>query len=402
MRRKILSSLLPLFVLVRAASAQLPSHFQEVEAARSRDCVPVLARLDALDQQLAPLAQHSQRLLAIAQAIALEDRGVMDSLHVSDPVENEVHDWFVRDGELAEQYVADPSQELLDQRTAGRDAVKQTVTEALDSVQAHANRTIEATGDLRAKVGSCTGAVFLRPVVLEACATSGPSPVCEEARDTTTRNGPFRFVDSAEALWGLQELRAWSAPGPLQVDPNGQLAGARTTGLTRTANVVVSVTFRPLLRRWTDMTEAEAQRARTLTDSLGFGAGQPDFVFVPALAIDASLPSPLDEETRYLFHFGEPQDAEIVWAADANTGSNVDGIVPLTLEQLRRLQAGDALALTAVHETADGTNEAVFSIELTTLNQARSVGTLLGYMAQQLPADLATLLSPDSTDTTPN
>lgn len=402
MRRQILPALLPLFLLAQPATAQLPSHFQDVETARSRDCVPVLTRLSDLDEQLAPLAQRSQRLLAIGQAIALEDHSVVDSLHVSDPVEKQVQDWFTRDGELAQQYVEHPSPQLLEQRAAGRDAIKKAVSEALDSVQTRADRTIDATGDLRSKVGDCSGAVLLRPVVQQACATSGSSPVCQAARDTTVKNGPFRFVDSAEELWGIQEFRAWSAPGPLQVDPNGQLAGARTTGLTRAANVVVSVTFRPLLRRRTDLTAAETERARALTDSLGFGASHPDFVFLPALAIQASLPTALDEETRYIFHFGEPENALIVWAGDANTGSNLDGVVPLTMPQLRRLQAGDALNLTALRAKDDGTNEAVFSIELTSLNQAKSVSGLLGYMAQQLPADLAQLLPPDSASTTSN
>lgn len=386
----------------RPAAAQVPSHFGDVEDARSRDCVPVLARLGDLDEQLAPLAQKSQRLIAIAQAIAVEDRSVIDSLHIADPVEKQVRDWFTQDGELAQQYVASPSQALLDQRSARRDAIKQTVSQALDSVQAQADRTIDATGDLRAQVGSCSGAVLLRPVVLQTCATAGPSPVCDAARDTTTKNGPFRFVDTPEELWGIQEFRAWSAPTPLQVDANGQLAGARTTGLTRDANVVVSMTFRPLLRRRTDMTDAEAERARMLADSLGFGASHPDFVFVPALAIQASLPSALDDESRYIFHFGEPESAEIVWAGRANTGSNLDGVVALTMPQLRRLQSGDALSLTALREKEDGTNEAVFSIELTSLNQAKSVDALLGYMAQQLPDDLAQLLPPDTTDTTSN
>ncbi len=405
MRRQILRSLLTLLLLGLAtghAAAQVPSHFGDVEAARSRDCVPVLARLGDLDQRLAPLARTSQRLIAIAQAIALEDRSVVDSLHVSDPVEKQVHDWFARDSELAQQYVASPSQALLDQRSAGRDAIKQVVSRALDSVQTQADSTIDATGDLRAQVGSCSGAVFLRPVVLQACATSGPSPVCEAARDTATKNGPFRFVDTPDELWGIQEFRAWSAPSPLQVDANGQLAGARTTGLTRNGNVVVSVTFRPLLRRRTDMTDAEAERARVLTDSLGFGASHPDFVFVPALAIQASLPSALDDETRYILHFGEPESAEIVWAAKANTGSNLDGVVALTMPQVRRLQAGDPLSLTALRANDDGTNEAVFSLELTSLNQVKSVSALLGYMAQQLPDDLAQLLPPDSTSTTSN
>jgi hypothetical protein len=387
--------------LVRPVSAQMPGHLEAVELARSRDCVPVLSRLDALDRQLAPLAERSQRLLAIGQAIVLEEREVMDSLRVSDPVEAKVKEWFVADGALAERYVAQPNPQILEQRTVGRDSIKALVTEALDSVQAQANRVVEATGSLRTEAGSCTGAVFVRSAVLEACATSGPSPVCDAAKDSTTQNGPFRFVASAEDLWGLQEFRAWSAPGPLQLGGDGQLGGARTAGLTRAGNVVVSVTFRPVLRQRTDMTDAEAARARVLTDSLGFGTGHPDFVFLPGLAIQASLPVALDEETRYIFHFGEPEDADILWAAPANTHAVLQGVVQLSVSQLAKLQAGSPITLTAIRPNDQGQNDAVYSIELTSLNQGRSVSQLLGYMAQQFPADLTRLVPPDSASAAP-
>jgi hypothetical protein len=398
-RRQILLAILSVFVLGRPVLAQIPSHFEDVELARSRDCVPVLARLDDLNQQLAPLAEQSQRLLAIAQAIAIEDRTVVDSLHASDPLEKQIRNWFAHDEDLAQQYLAHPGQGLIDQRTAAKDSIKGTVSHALDSLQARADTIVDATGDLRTKAGSCSGAIFVRPAVLQACQTSGPSPVCAAARDTTTKNGPFRFVDSADMLWEVQDFRAWSAPGPLEVDDSGQLGGARTAGLTRTGNIVVSVTFRPLLRRRDEMSAAEAKSARILTDSLGFGASHPDYIFLPALAIEASLPVALGDETRYLFHFGDPQDPDIVWSAKANTGSNVQGVVALGPGQLARLEAGDALNLTAVRDTAGATGKSgpVFSIELTSLNQAKAVSSLLGYMAQQFPSDLVQILPPDST-----
>lgn len=383
--------LLAVGLFAHGASAQTPEDFAAVELARSRDCVGVLARVRALDTQLAPLAERSERLLAIGQAITLEEREVIDSLRATDPLEAEVRAWFVADGELAEQYVAQPSPALVEQRAAAKDSIELAVRQALEGLQAEADSILVATGTLTAEAGRCAGAVFLRPTVLEACRTT-QSPVCEAASDTVRQAADYRFVDSAEDLWGIQELRAWSAPGPIQVTQTGQLGGARTVGLTRTANVVVTAAFGPRLRRRADLTVAEAERTAALNDSLGFGGTRADIVFTPSLVVQATLPEALGGESRYILHFGEPDEADILWAADANTGVPIERVIDLGPARLAKLQAGEPLLLTALRPTETGASEAVYSIELTSLNQGTATSALVGYMAQQLESDLAQLI----------
>jgi hypothetical protein len=386
------------------ATAQLPSDFEAVELARSRTCVEVLARVDELDTRLAPLAERSQRLIAIAQAIALEEREVMDSLRVTDPLEADVRAWFVADGELAQRYLASQSPDVVAQRSAARDTIRQRVARELESVQIRADSMIAATGALGSESGRCTGAVLLRPAVLEQCATV-TSPVCDAARDSTAQPGRYRIVESAEVLWGLQELRAWSAPGPIQVLPNGQLGGARTVGLTRTANIVVTLVFGPLVRRRVDLTAAETERLLAIADSLGFGAEHPDLMVVPSLVVQATLPEPLGGESRYMLHFGLPESADVLWATGAGTGAALEGIVELGPARLARLLGGEQLFLTALRPTETGVNEAVYTIELTFINQGPATTALAQYMAQRLGSDLAQLVPPatpaagDSTST---
>ncbi len=394
-------ALCPLATQAQDSTDQLPSSFEALELARSRTCVEVLARVGVLDAQLTPVAERSQRLLGIGQAIALEEREVMDSLRVSDPLEAEVRAWFVADGELAQRYIAAPSPALLEQRSAARDSIGQRVVRELETLQARADSMIAAAGTLGAESGRCSGAVFVRPAVLEACATS-TSPVCDAARDSTIQSGPFRFVESAEVLWGLQELRAWSVPGPIQVLATGQLGGARTVGLTRAANVVVTVAFGPLMRRREDLTQAETQRWSAIADSLGFGTDHPDLLFIPSLAVQATLPDALGGETRYMLHFDLLEAADVLWIADAGTGQSVEGIVELGPARLARLLGNEPLMWTALRPTASGENEPVYSIELTSLYQDRATTTLAQYMAQQLAADLAQLMPPGSQTPAPD
>jgi hypothetical protein len=215
--------------------------------------------------------------------------------------------------------------------------------------------------------------------------------VCDAARDSSAQNR-YRFVESAEVLWGLQELRAWSAPGRIQLLPTGQLGGARTVGLTRTANVVVTLAFGPQIRRRDDLTATETARLGAITDSLGFGAGLPEIFIVPSLAVQATLPDALGGETRYILHFGLPEAPEILWVAEAGTGAPIEGAIELGPARLARLIANEPLSLTALRPTETGENEPVYSIELTSLNQGNATATLAQYLAQGLTNDLSQLL----------
>jgi hypothetical protein len=392
----IAAALSALAVLTAApASAQVPANLEAIELARSGECVDVLGRLEALDVNLAPLAERSRRLLGIADAIALEDDAIVDSLDASDPVEAAVRAWFEADASFAARHLATPTPELEQERAAAREAIKTTVTEALTAVQTEADAVIEATGDLTEQSSRCAGAVLVRSAVLESChATS--SPVCDAARDSATVSGPYRFVGSAAELWDRHELRAWTAPGPIGVMPTGELGGGRTVGTTRIGNVVVSVAFAPWLQERSGLSPEAAERVRVLTDSLGFGSAHPDVIYVPSLAIRATLPQALDGESGYLFHFGDPEEADVVWIATADSGAPVEGIVPLAPSHLARLRAGEPITLTAIREAGDGQTDALYAIELTSINQSPAVVALLGYMANQLAGDLARLMPPDN------
>lgn len=112
--RTAIAALAALTLAAPAAAQEetIPSGLVAYELERSRTCVDVLARLADLDEQLAPLAERSQRLLAIAEAVALEDERVMEELDRGDPTELEVHEWFTRDRELAQRYVATLAEEI--------------------------------------------------------------------------------------------------------------------------------------------------------------------------------------------------------------------------------------------------------------------------------------------------
>jgi hypothetical protein len=378
-----------LIALASPAAAQIPVDFGTVETARSRDCVGILNQVEVLDAQLAPFVDRSQRLLAIGQVVALEEREAMDSLRISDPLEARVHAWFVADGELAQRYIAAPDSSILVQRSIAKDSVEAALGRELEALQAQADSVIATTGTLGQEAGNCSGAVFIRPAVLESCQAT-VSGLCDAARDSVLVPG-FRFVESADVLWGIQELRAWTAPTALQVTPTGQLGGARTVGFTRASNVVVTVAFGPRLRRRTDLTIAEAARSAALTDSLGFGSTHPEVVFTPSLAIQASLPSALGGESRYILHFGPPEQADILWAGEAGTGADIEGVVDLGPNRLEKLMASEQLMLTALRPSDTG-DEPVFSIELSSLNQGPASSALVGYMNAQLGADLAQIL----------
>jgi hypothetical protein len=268
------------------------------------------------------------------------------------------------------------------------------VTTAIDAVQAEADVILEATGDLRDQAPRCEGAVLVRSAVLETCGASS-SEVCATARDTTARAAPYRFVESGEALWGIQELRAWTAPTPFQL-AGGQLGGGRTLGVTRTGNLIVTLGFGPLLQPRSALQPEPSEARLALGDTRGFGGAHPDVVYVPALTLHATLPDALDEESSYLLHFGTPEEADMIWSASAGTGANVEAIVPLAPSHLVRLASGDPLTLTAVRDTEPGEADALYAIELTSINQATAVQALVGYMAGQLAADLERLIPPDS------
>jgi len=375
------------------AQDALPDGLAQLEIERSRSCVDILSRLDALDQELGPLAERAQRLMAVGQAIVLEDERVLQQLDTADPVEARVGAWFARDQELAQRYVATLADELNTRRSAAKDSIKASVTEAITAIQSEANGKVEASGNVPAQAGPCDGAIFVRSAVQEACATAS-GPICDEASLPPSEVKRFRFVDAPEAVWDVTELRPWTNPTPLGVTPDGQLDGARTIGYARTGNVVVSVSFSPLIRDKAEMTPEEAQTYQANNEALGVVFDHPDVTFTTALGLRATLPKPLADESKYVLHFGTPVEADVLWTGLPGSGAALQGTVLLSAAHVQRLQQGDPLTFTALRENEAADNEVVFSIELNNVNQGRATQALLGYMTGQLGTDLTTLLTP--------
>jgi hypothetical protein len=392
--KPVMLLMLTLHALPLLAQDAPPPNLEAVETARSRTCVDVLTRLEDLDSELAPLAFRAEWLLAIGGAIMLEESAIVDSLDTADPLEADVAAWFRDDAELAERYLTEQSQDVLDQRSSARRAIQQRVADALAEVEARADSIVAPTGDLRQQAVSCSGAILVRPTAIEAC-EGVTSRVCEAARDSASAE-PFRFEESAEYLWYREELRPWTAPGPLQATPDGQLNGARTLGYTRVGNLVVNLAFNPIFQPRADLSPTALETFQSIDAALGIDITHPDIVFAPGLGVQVTLPQPLAEETGYLLHFGPPDTPDILWKADVAPDAPLATVLALDPDHVAKLAAGEPLTLSAIRATATDPDdlEIVYAIELTNLNQASRVTALLGYMIGQLSSDLTRLFPP--------
>ena len=137
--RRLLVYVFALLPAVQAGGQQLPSSFAESQLTRSRQCVDVLDRFEALNSQLAPLLDQSQHMISIAEAIALEESSIVADLNDAEPLEAEVKAWFSVDSGLAERFVATQDSAILAERTLARDSIRMAVSSALDGVQAEAD-----------------------------------------------------------------------------------------------------------------------------------------------------------------------------------------------------------------------------------------------------------------------
>ena len=374
------------------ASAQLdaaPAGLARVEIERSRACVGILSRLSTVSTLLEPIAARSQRLLMISDAIALEDPAVVQLLDSADPVEVQVREWFSVDAAYARRNVSAQSATITAERSAARETIKTLVSQALTEVETQANAIVSENQALMEEAAPCDGAIFVRQPVIEACQTEA-GPVCEEVGLPPSPERAFRFVDDAETMWDVEEVRPWTDPGPLRAGPTG-LAGARTVGFARVGNVVLSVSFAPLFRALVEATPDQLSRFRAVNDSLGITFAHDELTFTPGVGIRAALPVPLDEEVRYIFHFGEPEDPDVIWTGDAGTGRVLQQTLPLGAAHVLRLQSGEQLTMTALGAGADGSEEPLYAIGLTNVNQRPATQALLAYMVSRLSTDLAAL-----------
>ena len=106
---------------------------------------------------------------------------------------------------------------------------------------------------------------------------------------------------------------------------------------------------------------------------------------------------PLADESLYLLHFGGPEEVDAgttIWTGPAGPGPPPAGDVVLGPTAIRRLASGAPVSFSAIRESEEGNDEAVFSIELSSVNQGPTVEALVGYMSEQLSNDLERLIPP--------
>jgi hypothetical protein len=373
---------------ISAQISDAPSGLATIELDRSRACVGVFTEVARIDVMLDPLARNSRRLTAIAQAIAIEDGSVVASLDSTDAVELAVGDWFATDAVLAQRYVTSQDPAILELRTSGREAIKELLADAARAVQADADSILAENEETMLLAGPCDGAILVRSAVLEAC-EQGSGPVCDEAGRSPAEGDRFRFVDTPESVWEIQEMRPWTAPATLGPGPTGQLEGGRTITYARVGNVVVTVALSPLLKNRTEVTPTELYAHEQTNEALGIIFEHPSIVFAPAFGLRAALPDALADETEYIIHFGAPDQPDTVWRGEADTGLPLEATIPMQATHVIRLRAGDQLSLTAMRS-----GEPAYTIPLDTINQVTAVESLLAYMATQLSTDLNELIKP--------
>lgn len=365
------------------AQETIPPNLAEVEIARSRACVGALARLAELDASLAPYGRRVDRLNVVGRSVSLEKQEDAAPFDVNDPVESEVARWFVADSTLALRYLAEADSAILRERRAARTAILDRIRQAIQEISAEAQGIADQGAQVQEDAQPCVGAILVRSAVLEECATIS-SPVCEAAEAPDTVASPYGFVGDPGELWDLEQYGAWTTAGPLQVDPTGSLAGARTGARSRLGNVVITVALAPLIRERSSLGEAELAEFQANLDSLGFTFDHPRFVMAPAIEFQANLPAPLGGETHYVLHFGDLSGDDVIWTMNAGEGGIVQALIPAAAGDLARLRAGELVSFTALRAPGEGVEapaEAVFTVSFLQAGQAQNVGSLLDYMA---------------------
>jgi hypothetical protein len=395
----ILLLILPALLL---GQEDVPSNLDSLELERTRTCAPILSRLISMEIDLEPLSIRARRLSALNQAVALEDRDRVDPLDPTDPVERAVGAWFDEDGALA---AAEGGGGDLARRVEIRAAIQATLQGAFEEIGVQAETRVASEGDLASFSDYCDGAILVRSVVLEICATQS-GPVCDEARLPGEEPGRFRFVDDPVDLWDIEQLRPWSDPIPLVVSPTGEVGGAQTGAIARRGNVSFVFSLETLIQERSQIPEEEANRFDEYLEAMGIEFGHPDFVMAPALAVTLDIPGPLGEETHYVLHFGDLSDPgnQIFWEATVQDAIPVQGIFPAPSWVLEQIALGEEVSITALEipeASAQDSDEiearAIFTLTVTPVGQANSVTTLLSYIVSgALSDDLIRLYPPQT------
>ena len=373
-----------------------PSSLAEVESARSRACVGSIARFDELNATLEPYGIRMERLRALGRAVSLEDIAEAAPLSEADSVEAAVARWFASDSALAVRFVVLGDSTIQEERSRGRTAILDLIRQSMQAVGTEAQSHLGDAAAIEAAVQPCQGAILVRGAVLEACAGS-TSDLCRAAA-VPEATEPYRFVDRPEDLWDIEDYRPWTTPEPLQGTADGALTGARSAALARIGNVVISLGLAPLLRNRAELDSASVAEFEANLDSLGFTFEHPLFVMTPAIEIFANLPAPLGGETHFIVHFGDLSGDDVIWSAEAGKEGVLQATFPASARDLARLQAGDAVSLTAVRVPEGENPEAVpvYTLSLLQVGQALNVGALVQYMAGGgLARDLAAIVPPE-------
>jgi hypothetical protein len=369
-----------------------PASIVAAESARSKRCVPVLARLDTLNTRLSPLAVRADRIRKLDEAVALEDTTRAAPFDAADSVEVAVRAWFADDQVLARQYAESGDSAIEARRAQGRDRIRQRLLEELDAVSARGREMIAAAGDLEMGARECQGVILVRPAVLEACGTAD-IPVCAGAR-AAEPTGPYRFVERAEYMWDVESVRPWEQPARLGPTPSGGLGGAQTAAVAQRGNLMLVLSVEPMVRDRAEIPAAELAQLEANLDSLGIAFRHPKYLVAPALAVELEVSEPLGGETHYFLHFGDLSNPsrDVIWTSPA-IGRPLQGFLPATKAVLDRLATGEGVALTAIRfaDAAQKQAEAIYSLELTQGGQALAVSQLLEYLKTGLGEDFSAL-----------
>jgi hypothetical protein len=374
----------------------MPPQLAETETARTTRCVPLINRVDQLNADLLPLRERTARLGRLVEAIALEDSTRAAPFAAGDPVEAAVRDWFASDLALARQFLASGDTTIQARRSQGREEILERVRAAGQATAEEAEAKIAATGDLPAQAQDCLGIMLVRPAVIAACA-GVRSDLCTAAADTAPNpNSRFRFVPTAEDIWGVETLRPWTQPTRLGVTVQGTLSGASTNATVARGNVALVMGLEPIMQDRTTLPPEDLSRLQAALDSLGYSFQHPQFILVPGLAIRLIVGPALGGESYYFLHFGDLSNPaeDVIWSASAASGAPLSYMAPVRKPVLDRLAAGEPVTLTAVRFPQAGSmeGEAVYVLELPNVGQAAATQTLEEYLASgQMQSDFDTL-----------
>ncbi len=384
MRATIRPLILPLFVLLPGALAaqdSTPSNLAEVELARSSACVGALVDLAGLDASIEPYAHRVARLNELGVAVSLEKRQDALPLDGDDPIEAAVASWFSADSVLAARFLEEGDSTILVERGNAREDILGKMRQSIQEVSAEAQGRLNDGVGIQAAAEPCTGAILIRGAVLEQCGSQS-NPVCDAAR-AEEPEGPYRFVDTPNSLWGIEAYGPWSEPEPIQIGPEGELVGASTSARARIGNVELRLTLRPLLRTRSELTDEELAQYQANLDSLGFTFDHPGFAMAPGIDLQGTLPPPVGGETHYLLHFGDLSGDDVIWSMEAEDGGPFRAVFPAKAQDLARLLAGELTSLSAIRapENEGEYGEAVFTLSFLEVGQALRVGVLMQYLS---------------------